>query len=68
MPRGATQASFDANAYLAVEDYTKVNAPVLTVYDGISYSFQNYASPEPGSFLPLGGGFPFLLFRRRHTA
>jgi len=40
----------------------------LTVYDGISYGFQNYVSPEPGTFLLLGGGFGILLFRRRRLS
>jgi hypothetical protein len=65
MPPGTTQAFFDANAYLAVEDFTNADKPVLSVYDGISYGFQNYVSPEPGTFALLGGGFALLLFRRR---
>jgi hypothetical protein len=68
MPPGTTQAFFDADAYLAVEDFTNANAPVLTVYDGISYGFQNFVSPEPGTFLLLGGGFGILLLRRRRIA
>jgi len=68
MPPGTTQAFFDANAYLAVEDFTNAKAPVLTVYDGISYGFQNYVSPEPCTFLLLGGGFGILLFRRRRLS
>ena len=68
MPPGTTQAFFDADAYLAVEDFTDPDAPTLTVYDGISYGFQNYVSPEPGTFLLLGGGFAALLaLRRRRT-
>jgi hypothetical protein len=61
MAPGATQAFFDANAYVSVEDFTNPNAPVLTVYDGISYGFQNVVSPEPGTWLLLGGGFGALL-------
>jgi hypothetical protein len=62
---GTTQAFFDANAYLAVEDFANASAPTLTVYDGISYGFQDYISPEPGAWLLFGSGFIAILLVRR---
>ncbi len=47
---GATQAYFNADAYLAIMN--TINDTV-TVYDGVDYGFQNYVSPEPGTFLLL---------------
>jgi hypothetical protein len=45
---GTPQAFFDANAYLAIENtFDKT----LTLYDGISYGYQNYVSPEPGTWI-----------------
>lgn len=64
-PPGSTQAFFDANAYVAVEDFTNVNAPVLTVYDGVSYGFQNYVSPEPGNWVLFGSALVAVLLVRR---
>lgn len=61
-PPGTTQAFFDANAYLAVINYT---GKTLTVYDGVSYGFQNYISPEPGTWIFGGSGFIMLLVLRK---
>jgi hypothetical protein len=62
-PPGTTQAFFDANAYLAVENNT---AKTLKLYDGISYGFQNYVSPEPGTWILVASGLGIvLLYRRR---
>jgi hypothetical protein len=67
MPPGTTQAFFDANAYLALESTN--GDKILTVYDGVSYGFQNYVSPEPGAWLLFGSGFVMLLvIRRRRVA
>lgn len=66
MPPGATQAFFQADAYLAVMNSTK---GTLELYDGISYGFTNYVSPEPGTWALLGGGlFTVLLLRRRRIS
>lgn len=65
-PPGATQAFFDANVYLAWIDYT---TSTLTVYDGVSYGFQNYVSPEPSVWLLSASGLLVIfLIRRRRTA
>jgi hypothetical protein len=61
---GTTQAFFDANAYLAVENY---ETKTLTLYDGISYGFQNYVSPEPGAWVLVGSGLIIGLLYRRHA-
>jgi hypothetical protein len=50
---GTTQAFFDADAYLAVENTSNDTVELL---DGFSYGFQNSVSPEPGSFVLLGTG------------
>ncbi len=62
---GTTQAFFDANAYLAVENTT---TKTLTVYDGISYGFQNFVSPEPGTWMLFCGAIPVLAVVRRRFA
>ena len=62
MPPGTTQAFFDANAYLAVRN---IDAKTITVYDGVSYGFQNYVSPEPAAWLLFVAGFGVLLLIRR---
>ncbi len=64
---GSTQAFFDANAYLSVLDPT---AKTLTVYDGVSYGFQNYVSPEPAVWLLCASGLLVmsLLVRRNPLA
>jgi hypothetical protein len=63
-PPGTTQKFFDANAYLAVVDYTD---DTVQLYDGISYGFQNYISPEPGTLMLFGTGLLGIagLIRRR---
>jgi hypothetical protein len=66
---GTTQAFFNANAYLAVEN---PDTRTLTVYDGISYGFQNSvssSSPEPGTWLPcVSLGVLFCLWRQRRVS
>lgn len=59
---GGTQAFFDANVYLSVINY---DTRTLTVYDGVEYGFQNYVSPEPGTWVIAGTGFAALLIVRR---
>jgi hypothetical protein len=63
-PPGSTQKFFDANAYLAVVDYSD---DTVQLYDGFSYGFQNYVTPEPGTFFLFGSGLLGLaiLMRRR---
>ena len=66
-PPGTTQAFFDADAYLAIENSRKMTLKLL---DGVSYGFQNYvADPEPGTWLLFPGGGLFLLgvWRRRQA-
>lgn len=65
---GSTQAFFQANAYLAVEDAV---ARTLTVYDGISYGFTNEVSasmpseaPEPGTVWLLSSNLLAILWYR----
>jgi hypothetical protein len=53
------QAFFDANAYLAV---VNSNNKTVELLDGVSYGFQNYVSPEPGTFLLLGSGMLAAIF------
>ena len=67
MPPGTTQAFFNADAYIGILNAAGTN---LTVYDGLSYGFQNYVSPEPGSWVLLGTGVlaVFVLRRKRATA
>jgi hypothetical protein len=50
---GSTQAFFDANTYLAIEN-TANNT--LTVYDGVCYGFQNEVSSSRDSFSPIAPG------------
>jgi hypothetical protein len=61
---GTTQAFFNADAYLAVEN---TNTDTVELLDGFSYGFQNSVSPEPGSFVLLGTGLLGLagLVRRK---
>jgi hypothetical protein len=62
---GQTQAFFDADAYLAVENY---GTDTLQLLDGVSYGFQNIVvTPEPGTFMLLGSGLLGLagLVRRK---
>jgi hypothetical protein len=59
---GTTQAFFDADAYIALEDF---GTKTLTIYDGISYGFQNYVSPEPSAWVLIGSGFVAVLLARR---
>lgn len=59
---GSTQAFFDANAFLAVRNTA---TSTITVYDGISYGFQNYVSPEPGTWILLCSGLGLVLVRAR---
>lgn len=59
---GNTQAFFDANAYFAVRNTT---TSTITVYDGISYGFQNYVSPEPGTWVLLCSGLGLILVKAR---
>lgn len=62
---GQTQAFFDANAYLSVINY---NTQTVTVYDGISYGWQNYVenAPEPGTWVLLITGMGAVVgFARR---
>ena len=67
MPPGTTQAFFSADAYIGILNAAGTN---LTVYDGISYGFENYVSPEPGSWVLFGGGVlaVFVLRRKRASA
>jgi len=65
-PPGQTQAFFDANAYFAVENYDE---DTIQLYDGVSYGFQNYVSPEPGTYLLFGTGLLglFVLAQRKRA-
>ena len=63
---GTTQAFFNADAYIGILNAAGTN---LTVYDGLSYGFENYVSPEPGTWLLFGGSLAvFILRRKRATA
>jgi len=65
-PPGTIQAFFDANAYLAIENN---GTKTLTVYDGVSYGFQNFVSPEPGVWFLSGTGLlVVIVIRRRRVA
>jgi len=68
---GSSQAFFQANAYLAVEDAA---VRTLTVYDGISYGFSNNVSatvpaeaPEPSAAWLLGCSLLAIPWYRRHS-
>ncbi len=50
---GQPQAFFDADAYLAVENY---QSDTVQLMDGFSYGFQNFVTPEPGTLTLLGTG------------
>jgi hypothetical protein len=62
MPPGTTQKFLEASVYLSVIDYT---TKTLNVYDGVSYGFQNFVSPEPGVWFSCGGGLLALCLLRR---
>ncbi len=62
MPPGTSQAFFNAEAYLAIMDRT---AGTVVLYDGVSYGWQNYVSPEPGTWVLFTGGFGLMLAARR---
>ncbi|MGD0496821.1 MAG: PEP-CTERM sorting domain-containing protein [Bryobacteraceae bacterium] len=65
-PPRTTQDFFNGDAYLSVENTA---TKTLTIYDGVSYGFQNYVSPEPGAWLLFGSGIvALLLIRRRNSA
>jgi hypothetical protein len=52
---GSIQAFFNADAYLSVINY---DTDTLTVYDGVSYGFQNYVTPAPSSSGPSSKALP----------
>lgn len=64
---GGSQAFFDANAYLAIEDTTDSKHPQLIPLDGVSYGFYNFI-PEPAT-LPIFGAalmiFGMVRLRKR---
>jgi hypothetical protein len=60
-----TQAFFDTNAYLSVINY---GTKTLTVYDGVSYGFQNQVSPEPSTWIFGGTGLLMLLVLRKRRS
>jgi hypothetical protein len=62
MPPGTTQAFFNADAYLAIMNRTNNS---LTLYDGVQYGWENFVSPEPGTWMLLAGGCGFLVVLRR---
>jgi hypothetical protein len=64
-PPGSTQGWFEANTYLAVED---TEDDSITLLDGVSWGFDNYVSPEPGSWMLIAGGIGAVtVFRRRRA-
>jgi hypothetical protein len=62
MPPGTTQAFFNADAYLAIMNRTN---QTVTLYDGVSYGWQNYVSPEPGAWFLAAGGLSLLFIIQR---
>jgi hypothetical protein len=50
-----------ANAYFSVANYSTRS---LTVYDGVSYGFQNFVTPEPGAWVLFVSGFGAILIGR----
>jgi hypothetical protein len=62
MPPGATQAFFNADAYLGIMNRTN---DTLTLYDGVAYGWENFVSPEPGAWVLFGSGFVAVLLVRR---
>jgi hypothetical protein len=59
---GTTQGWFNADVYLAIQDTSEKS---ITLLDGMNYGFNNYVSPEPGTWLLFMGGAAILLFVRR---
>ncbi len=62
---GSTQAFFDANAYFGEINTTTDD---VKVYDGISYGWQNFVSPEPGAWALVVSGLALVLAGKRRRA
>jgi hypothetical protein len=64
-PLDQPQGFFYANAYLAIESQ---NNKILTVFDGVDYGWNNFvATPEPGTWLLLGGGLLVTWLARKRN-
>ena len=65
VPPTTAQAFFDATAMFGEINYT---AKDMKLYDGMTYGFQNFVSPEPSAWLLSAGGILIVFLMRRRKA